>query len=130
MILTAAQILLYMKSAGFPETVAVTMTAIALRESAGDPNAFNGDPATGDRSYGLLQINMKSPQVAALINQTVLHGGDEKLLLDPATNAKAGFLLWGGNNKNLEIAWYINRGLYQTRYEAHLPAAQSAALGL
>jgi len=130
MILTAAQILLYMKGAGFPETVAVTMTAIALRESGGDPSAFNGDQATGDRSYGLLQINMKSPQVAALLNEKLLHGGDEKQLLDPITNAKAGFLLWGGDNKNLEIAWYINRGIYRMRYETYLPAAQQAALGL
>ena len=40
------------------------MTAIALRESAGDPNAFNGDAATGDRSYGLWQINMRDAGIA------------------------------------------------------------------
>lgn len=128
MILSVPQIYAVMHDAGFPPVVAVTMTAIALRESAGDPSAFNGNAATGDRSYGLLQINMRDPNVAALIEREVLKGGGEKLLFDPATNAKAGMLLYGGRLGNLDLAWYITRGEYRKRYESHLPAAQSAAL--
>jgi hypothetical protein len=32
--------------------------AIAKRESTGRPLSFNGDKSTGDKSYGLFQINM------------------------------------------------------------------------
>ncbi len=118
-----------MHTAGFPLEVATTMTAIALRESGGNPAATNINPATGDRSYGLVQINMKDPNVAALISHHVLRGRAETVLLDPATNAYAAFLLWGGKNSNLNVAWYINHpGAYQQRYEAHLPAAQAAVL--
>jgi hypothetical protein len=103
------------------------MTAIALRESAGNPAAFNGDAKTGDKSYGLWQINMLN---ALGTSRAKLFGiTDEKQLFDPATNARAAFVLWGGNNKNLSTAWYIDHGgFYQSRYESHLPAAQAAAL--
>ncbi|HLW77240.1 MAG TPA: transglycosylase SLT domain-containing protein [Bryobacteraceae bacterium] len=130
--MTEQQIYFAMRWAGFPPHVAVTMTAIALRESAGDPNAFNGNEATGDRSYGLLQINMRDPNVAALLTKEIpAVADDERALLDPDTNAKAGFLLWGGRNSNLNLAWYINReGPYQERYESHLPAVQAVALAV
>lgn len=132
MALTGKEIYPIMVGAGFPHEIAVTMTAIALRESAGDPNAFNGNAATGDRSYGLLQINMKDPNVAAaLVKAFPQLGTDEKALLDPNLNAKAAHLLWGGRNSNLALAWYINRvGPYKDRYEMHLPEAQAAALGI
>ena len=124
--LTTTQILQVMLQTGFPPVVAVTMTAIALRESGGNPYAFNGNTATGDRSYGLLQINM-----LALESMMGAFGiTKEKQLFNPATNARAGFVLWGGNNANLGVAWYIDRPGYQEAYESHLPAAQSAMLGL
>ena len=127
-VMTPKQIYAVMKEAGFPPAVATTMTAIALRESGGVPSAFNGNEATGDRSFGLLQINMKSPEVAALITKT-LRITDEKQLLDPLLNARAGFVLYGGKRANLNVAWYIDRpGVYKDRYEKHLAAAQAAAL--
>ena len=125
MILTPVQIFETARKAGFPSAVAVTMTAIALRESAGDPNAFNGNVATGDQSYGLWQINMLDANVRQLLTT---HGITIEHLWEPATNAKEAFLLWGGKNSNLNLAWYIDRGDYQARYLAHLPAAQAAAL--
>jgi hypothetical protein len=128
--MTAPEIYALARAAGFPPVVAVTMTAIALRESSGDPNAFNGNAATGDKSYGLWQINMRDKGIAALIAAKVLEPtGDVEQLFDPAKNAKAAFLLWGGSNKNLSVAWYIDHpGIYRDRYESHLPAAQAAAL--
>jgi hypothetical protein len=54
--LTADQIYAYAIGAGFPPQTAVTMTAIALRESSGQTDAYNGTPP--DDSYGLWQINM------------------------------------------------------------------------
>lgn len=125
--MTTAEIYALARAAGFPPVVAVTMTAIALRESGGNPDAFNGEAKTGDRSYGLWQINMYAGLAAARMK---LFGiTDEKQLLDPATNARAAAVLWGGHNRNLSAAWYIDHpGPYQTRYESHLPAAQAAAL--
>jgi hypothetical protein len=129
MLMTAQAIFEEARKAGFPPVVAVSMTAIALRESAGDPTLHNGNTATGDDSYGLWQINMLSPQVNALVMKNLGPGEDKSALLDPTVNARMAFLLWGGHNNNLNIAWYINHGgAYQSRYEAHLPAAQTAAL--
>ncbi len=130
MVLTAAEIYAVARAAGFPPAIAVTMTAIALRESGGDPNAFNGNEKTADKSYGLWQINMRDAGIAALIQTKLLPPGhDEKQLFHPLVNARAAYLLWGVNNKNLSVCWYIDHpGPYQQRYEAHLPAAQAAML--
>lgn len=126
-LLTAAQIYAFARGAGFPPVVAVTMTAIALRESSGDANAFNGNAQTGDRSYGLWQINMAGTLSVPRMRAFGIAG--EIKLLDPATNAHAAFVLWGGQNRNLSTCWYIDHpGMYQTRYESHLPAAQAAAI--
>lgn len=128
--MTAPEIYAIARAAGFPPVVAVTMTAIALRESSGDPSAFNGNAATGDESYGLWQINMRDKGIAALITAKVLAPtGERAQLFEPVKNAHAAFLLWGCQNKNLSVAWYIDHpGTYRDRYEAHLPAAQAAAL--
>lgn len=125
--LTAAQIYALARAAGFPAVVAVTMTAIALRESAGKSDAFNGNAKTGDRSYGLWQINMAGKLASTRLAAFGIT--DEKQLLDPATNAHAAFVLWARKNQNLSICWYIDRaGIYRDRYESHLAAAQAAAL--
>ncbi len=125
MLLTTRQIFDTMRRAGFPPAVAITMTAIALRESGGDPAAFNDCAKTGDRSYGLLQIDMLALGPAYM---SVFGITDENQLLDPDVNARAGFKLWAGKNANLNVAWYINKPVYRARYELHLPAAQAAAL--
>lgn len=125
--MTAAQIYALARAAGFPPVVAVTMTAIALRESAGKADAFNGNASTGDRSYGLWQINMFQGLAAERLKLFGLAHAEQ--LLDPATNAHAAFVLWAGKNKNLSVAWYIDHpGVYRDRYESHLPAAQAAAI--
>lgn len=125
--MTAPEIYKLARAAGFPPVVAVTMTAIALRESSGNPDVFNGNAQTGDRSYGLWQINMFGSLAAPRMKLFGITA--EEQLLNPATNAHAAFCLWGGNNRNLSTAWYIDHpGIYQSRYESHLPAAIAAAL--
>lgn len=125
--MTAAEIYRVARAAGFPPVVAVTMTAIALRESSGDPGVFNGDSKTGDRSYGLWQINMYGTLAASRMK--LFEIADEKELLIPAINARAAFALWGKDNRNLSVCWYIDHpGPYQDRYESHLAAAQAAAI--
>ena len=128
MVLCPSDIFKLARIAGFPAEVAVTMVAIALRESAGDPGVHNKNPMTGDDSFGLWQINLANAQVKAVMNNAGINPSN---ILDPLRNAQAAFLLWDHNNHNLNIAWYINKGgEYQSRYESHLPAAQQAALGL
>lgn len=125
--MTPRQIFDVMRNAGFSVAHATTMTAIALRESGGDPAAFNGDTKTGDRSYGLLQINMFGS--IGIIRMEELNLIDEKQLFNPAINARAGFQIWAGQNKNLDVAWYIARpGPNRDKYEQFLIVAQTAAL--
>ena len=126
-IMNNADIFDTMRRAGFPPLVAVCMTAIAMRESGGDPNAFNGNPATEDLSYGLLQINMFGKLGPARQKQFGIEDNSE--LFEPEANARAGFLIWNHDNRNLDIAWYITRaGHSRDRFQANLPGAMAAAL--
>jgi hypothetical protein len=119
--LTAGQIYQTALGAGFPADVATQMTAIALRESAGQPTAVNLGP--GEKSYGLWQINIQgNPSLMARLGLS-----DPSDLLDPATNARAAYLLWGGNPANLDANWYINRPGYAEAYERYLPVAEAAS---
>lgn len=110
--------------AGFPPDTAVSMTAIALRESGGNPTAYNGSPP--DDSYGLWQINMYGNLGPARMSQFGL--SDKTQLFDPYTNAAAAYNIWAGNDNNLNIAWAINDGgSNQRKYQSYLPIAQQAA---
>lgn len=119
--LTPDQIFQTALNAGFPSAVATQMTAIALRESSGNPNATN--LSSTEQSYGLWQINIQgNPGLMAQLGIT-----DPSQLLDPAVNAQAAYILYGGNPANLNTAWYINQPGYSAAYLAQLPAAQQAA---
>jgi len=48
----------YLRQAGFPEARIEQFVKIARRESKLNPQAHNRNPATGDDSYGLFQVNM------------------------------------------------------------------------
>jgi hypothetical protein len=111
-------------SAGFPASTAVKMTAIALRESRGNPAAFNG--VAPDESYGLWQINMLGDlgtRRMALFGLT-----SKEQLFDPATNARAAYLTWGGNDANIGIAWGGSPS-DAALYQQFLPMAVAAAGG-
>lgn len=122
--LSPSQIFATATGAGFPPDVATQMTAIALRESSGCVDAYNpGSANTPESSYGLWQINVKgNPQIMSQLGIS-----DPSQLLDPATNARAAYLLWGGNPANLDVAWYVNRPGYKEAYQSYLPVAQQAA---
>lgn len=133
--LTPAQLLALFRGAGFPLWQAVAMGAIALRESGGpgataaNPAARNLNPKTGDNSYGLVQINwaVQSVRMTLVAAMPELSTGPE-ILLNPAKHAEAAYHLWGKNDANLNVAWYINRPNYQAAFESHLPAMMQAAL--
>ena len=122
LILSPADIYQLALSAGFPSDTAVKMTAIALKESGGNPAAFNG--VAPDESYGLWQINMLGnlgTRRMALFSLTA-----KSQLFDPSTNARAAYLTWGGDDANLDRAWYISSA-DAARYQQFLPVAMAAA---
>jgi hypothetical protein len=126
MILSPSDIYQLALGAGFPSDTAVKMTAIALKESAGNPRAFNG--VAPDESYGLWQINM----LGSLGDRRMQLFGlsDKSQLFDPVTNARAAYLTWGGDDRNLDIAWSIDSNSYEKgRYQSFLPLAIAAGGG-
>jgi hypothetical protein len=88
--LTAAQLYDLARTAGFPADAAITMTAIALAESGGDPAAHN--TRAPDDSYGLWQINMAGALGPARVTQFGLSSAGD--LFDPLTNAMAAYTIW------------------------------------
>lgn len=105
--LSPQQVYAYARSAGFPATTARKMVAIAQRESSLNPGVTGTINAAKETSYGLWQINWKDDGIKALMRRNGI--SEPTMLFDPAVNAKAAFLLWGGNDNNLNTAWYINR---------------------
>ncbi len=107
--------------AGFRGENLVNMVAIAMRESGGDPTAFNGNAGTGDNSYGLTQINMIGDLGPARLQQFGIASADQ--LFDPLTNARAAFIL-SENGTDL-TPWGGYKGMWNT-YNTDLPAARAA----
>lgn len=68
--------------------------AIVMRESGGNPKAYNGDSGTGDKSYGLAQINMIDRLGPARRKQYGLRSNEE--LLNPDTNLRVMYQMSGG----------------------------------
>ena len=128
MIIPPISLVATFEGAGFPQPVAETMAAIAMRESAGDPSAHNLNPATGDDSYGLVQINWADENVRSFLQGNGI--ADPNALLDPATTAKAAFLLWRGKNAYLDLLWYIRHvgTAYMAKYQANLLIVHEAVL--
>ena len=117
----------FARSAGFPPDVARQMVAIAQRESSLNPRVVGTLNAEKETSYGLWQINTKDAGIRALLIRNGITPGEA--LFDPAVNARAAYLLWGGSARNLEVSWYINRfgnkyG-YAEKYNAFLAALPS-----
>jgi hypothetical protein len=144
--MTPQELLATFRDAGWGPGFDIMITAIALRESAGIPTAYNGNVATGDDSCGLCQINWKVPSIVASLETIGIT--DKTQLFDPATNARAAWHLSGGDSAtaeerlaNMRLLWYFDRMLpgpatemvpssYKLRYESHLSAVILAAAEL
>lgn len=120
--LTVPQVYSLARNAGFPPDVARQMVAIAQRESSLNPGVYGDINKAAESSYGLWQINWKDQGIQRLLKANGITAAEQ--LYDPATNARAAFLLWGGSSRNLELAWYINRTGsqygYAEKYRANL----------
>jgi len=75
------------REAGFEGDELATMVAIAMGESSGNPNAYNPDASTGDKSYGLWQINMLGDMGPERRKWFGISSNED--LLDPLVNARA-----------------------------------------
>lgn len=93
--------------AGFTGHALRTMVAIALGESSGNPNAFNGNAKTGDKSYGLWQINMLGKLGPARMQELNLNS--EADLFNPDVNAKAAYRISGGGTNFQPWSVFKNR---------------------
>jgi hypothetical protein len=116
----------WLKQAGFQGEDLRKAWAVAMRESGGRPGAFNGNAATGDRSYGLFQINMLGSLGKARMKQFGLKS--ERDLLDPTVNARVarqmsrgGWSAWdidesGYNYKRNRASWQKHYNAYMKYY--------------
>ena len=98
---------------GGPAGWAPLMAGIAIAESGGDPSALNDNPATGDYSVGLWQINYFG---SLLPGRTASYGSPAALQADPNAQAKAAIDLFGGGpgitNWTNDATWkqWVNAG--------------------
>ncbi len=83
-----------LQRAGFKGPELKTAFGIAMRESGGNPRAFNPDRSTGDQSYGLFQINMLGNMGPS--RRKAFGIQSDQQLLDPLTNARAAYKLSKG----------------------------------
>jgi hypothetical protein len=94
--------------AGFKGDSLRTAWAIAKRESGGRAAAFNPDASTGDRSWGLFQINTLG-KLASRVKQYGLQS--ERDLLNPDVNARVAYRMsQGGKDFG---AWGIGPNAYR-----------------
>jgi Lysozyme like domain len=83
---------LWVQAGGNPAAAAL-MAAIALSESGGNPRALNNNPATGDYSVGLWQINYFGNLAPS---RTARYGTPSQLQANPLLNAQAAVDLYAG----------------------------------
>jgi hypothetical protein len=70
--------------------------AVAMKESTGRPRSHNDNPATGDYSHGLFQINMIGSLGPARLKQYKLDSNED--LFNPLVNAKIAYQMSNGGN--------------------------------
>lgn len=98
-----------LRKAGFRGEGLRNAYGVVMKESSGNPRAFNGNRGTGDQSYGLFQINMLGSLGPARRKQFGISSNED--LFDPLTNAKAAFRMSNGG-KDFG-AWGIGPNAYR-----------------
>lgn len=92
----ADRVISTLQAAGFSGDALRKAWAIVMRESGGNPTAYNPDRSTGDDSRGLFQINMlgdMGKQRDAWFRRTVEGYTGPQSLFDPVVNARAAYVL-------------------------------------
>lgn len=120
--LSAQDIEILMRRAGFPDSELATGVKVALAESGGDTMSHNTNAGTGDNSYGLFQINMLGDMGPDRRKKFGIK--DNKELFDPMVNTRAALIIWRESGWN---AW----STYKTgKYKGGLDKAAEGAKGL
>lgn len=114
--LTQGEIANFARGAGFPESALAIAVAVAMAESSGRTDAYNG--IAPDASYGLWQINMIGNLGPARRAAWGLSSNEQ--LFDPATNARAAYAVSNGGSNWRPWATYTN-GSYR-RFLAGVPS--------
>lgn len=103
--------------AGWPAATRGVLACLVHRESRGDTSAHNGNEATGDDSWGILQINIRGnllPGRLALLRSLgyEVWSRDEAaaVLVQPVANLRMGLLLSGGGFSFGPWAWACGGG--------------------
>lgn len=113
--MTVVDLQQYLRAAGWPESLIVTMAAIGMAESSGNPRAHNSVPP--DDSYGLWQINMIGSLGPARRARYGLSSNEA--LYDPLMNARVALDIY--QQQGLR-AW----GPYVTgAYRKYIPQSQA-----
>jgi hypothetical protein len=118
--LSNAQLASYARQAGFPEDKIPTIVGIARAESGGNPLALNPNRATGDESYGLMQVNMIDYPDYQLGQSRLREFGlkEKSDLYDPLTNMRAAKAIYDSQGPN---AWSVYKS---GKYKEFVPGAQ------
>ena len=118
--LTDKDLVVLLKAVGFKGKALPEAWAIAKKESQGRPLDFNGNRRTGDKSYGLFQINMIGELGPARRAYYGLKSNNQ--LFDPIVNATVAYKMsdggknwddWKGTNQPI-VQYYMSKYPYQT----------------
>ena len=119
-VLTDKDLVQLLKATGFKGIHLKEAWAIAKKESQGRPLDYNGNWYTGDKSYGLFQINMLGSMGRARRGYYGLANNAQ--LLNPVTNARVAYIMsnggkdwtdWKGVNQPV-VKYYMKQYPYKT----------------
>lgn len=116
-VLSPAQLASVLRAGGFSVDQLPEMVAAGLAESGGDSSALNDNPATGDKSYGVMQVNMLGDMGPERRRQFGISSNEE--LFNPLVNARAAHRIYQSQGPN---AWSVIRS---GAHRQHLPAARA-----
>lgn len=108
----------YARRGGWSEEEIPQAVAIAMAESGGNPLALNDNPSTGDKSFGLMQINMIGGLGPERARQFGLSRYED--LYDPVKNFQAAKAI---RDSQGWPAWSVYKS---GRYKDYLPGAQQS----
>jgi hypothetical protein len=104
------QLITVLRDAGFNGKALEVAYAVARAESGHRPKAFNGNAKSGDKSYGIFQINMLGKLGPARRKQHGLSSNEE--LFHPEINARIAYKMSNGGTNWKPWSAYKN-GAYQ-----------------
>lgn len=103
-----------LKSAGLSGENLRMAWSIAMAESGANPRAYNGNANTGDKSYGLFQINMLGAMGPERRRKLNISSNEE--LFDPQVNIRA-MLMISSNCTNWRPWSVYKHGTYRKYYD-------------